>query len=268
MRSMNMDSNARRNAITALLFLSISFLWLPSALAADAHPDLTGIWTWDTDINKGPGRFDLVWPADPPFTKEGREKVAAYKALVAPKGESPSSYCLGMGMPGSTLASGGYPMEVIQRPEQVTLIQEAHSELRRIFINQPRVPKSDLFPTRNGYSTGRWEGDTLVVETSDLQESVDQGSAHSDAAHVIERFRLGRDAKGRKILTDELTLTDPGFYTQPVTVTKTWIAMKQGGRMLDYECNEPAWEDHLEQLAQQAAKAAVPPKPPAHSGSP
>lgn len=151
-------------------------------------------------------------------------------------------------------------MEVIQRPEQVTIIQEAHSELRRIFINQPRVAESDLFPTRNGYSTGRWEGDSLVVETSDLQESVDQGSAHSDAARVVERFRLGRDAKGRKILTDELTLTDPHFYTRPVTVTKTWIAMKPGGRMLDYECNEPTWEDHLEKLAEQAAKAGVPVK--------
>jgi hypothetical protein len=263
---MNTQSHARRGALTALVVIAVS--WLPSARAVTPHPDLTGIWTWDTDVNKGPGRFDLVWPANPPFTQEGREKVAAYQALVAPKGESPSSYCLGMGMPGSTLASGGYPMEIIQRPEQVTIIQEAHSELRRIFINQPRVPESDLFPTRNGYSTGHWEGDALVVETSALPEAVDQGSAHSEVAHVIERFRLGRDAKGRKILTDELTLTDPQFYTRPVTVTKTWIAMKKGGRMLDYECNEPTWQDHLEQLAQQAAKAGVPAKPPAHSGSP
>jgi hypothetical protein len=263
---MNAHLSSRSGAITAIAVLAVSSL--PSAWAADPHPDLTGIWTWDTDINKGPGRFDLVWPTDPPFTPEGRDKVAAYKALVAPKGESPSSYCLGMGMPGSTLASGGYPMEVIQRPEQVTIIQEAHSELRRIFINQPRVPESDLFPTRNGYSTGHWEADALVVETSALQESVDQGSAHSDSAHVVERFRLGRDAKGRKILTDELTLTDPQFYTRPVTVTKTWIAIKKGGRMLDYDCNEPAWQDHLEQLAHQAAKAAVPAKAPAHDGSP
>jgi hypothetical protein len=264
---MTTHSHAQRGVVTALLVLAVGS-WLPSARAADPHPDLTGVWTWDTDINKGAGRFILEWPTDPPFTKEGREKVAAYKALVAPTGETPSSYCLGMGMPGSTLASGGYPMEVIQRPEQVTILQEAHNEVRRIFVNQPRIPQSDLFPTRNGYSTGHWEGDALVVETSDMQESVDQGSAHSEVAHSVERFRVGRDAKGRKILTDELTLTDPQFYTRPVTVTKTWIAMKKGGRMLDYECNEPTWEDHLEQLAQQAAKAAVPVKAPAHTGSP
>jgi len=250
----------RRSAIIAFALLAAGAYAGSATPATDAHPDLTGIWTWDTDINKGPGRFILVWPDPPPFTKEGHDKVEAYKALVAPRGESPSSYCLGMGMPGSTLASGGYPMEVIQRPEQVTIIQEAHSELRRIFINQSRVPDSDLFPTRNGYSTGRWDGDTLVVDTTALEESVDQGSAHSELAHIMERFRLGRDAKGRKILTDELTLTDPRFYTRPVTVTKTWIAMKKGGRMLDYECNEPAWQDHLEQLAQQAAKAVVAPK--------
>jgi hypothetical protein len=186
---MNANSQARRRVAAALLTLCLSCG--SAAPAAEPHPDLTGVWTWDTDLHPGAGRFDLVWPADPPFTKEGREKVAAYRALVAPTGVTPSSFCLGWGMPASTLASGGYPMEVIQRPEQVTIIQEAHSELRRIFVNQPRIPASDLFPTRNGYSTGRWEGDTLVVETSDLQESVDQGSAHSDAAHIIERFRLG-----------------------------------------------------------------------------
>jgi hypothetical protein len=255
---MNAHSHARRCLAAVIVVCALCFSAVSAIRAAEPHPDLTGIWTWDTDIYPGAGRFVLVWPADPPFTKEAREKVAAYHALVAPTGETPSSFCLGSGMPASTLASGGYPMEIIQRPEQVTIIQEAHTEVRRIFVNQPRVPEDDLFPTRNGYSVGHWEGDTLVVETSNLQESVDQGSAHSDAAHVVERFRLGRDAKGRKILTDQLTLTDPVFYTQPVTVTKTWIAMKKGGRMLDYECNESAWDEHLDQLAKKAAKPADP----------
>jgi len=258
---MNANSRAGRWLAPALSAFVLCLAVTTEAAAPVEHPDLTGIWTWDTDLHPGAGRFDLVWPANPPFTKEARDKVAAYHALVDPKAETPSSYCLGMGMPGSTLASGGYPMEIIQRPEQITLIQEAHSEVRRIFLGS-RVPDSDLFPTRNGYSTGHWEGDTLVVETSFLQESVDQGSAHSDAAHIVEHFRLGRDAKGRKTLTDQLTLTDPVFYTQPVSVTKTWIAMKKGGRMLDYECNEETWDDHLQQLAKEAAaKGGQPVKP-------
>jgi hypothetical protein len=254
---MNVTSRAGRRLAPAVLAFSLCFCGgavSPAVAAEPPHPDLTGIWTWDTDLHPGAGRFDLVWPANPPFTPEAREKVTAYHALVDAKAETPSSYCLGMGMPASTLASGGYPMEVIQRAEQVTIIQEAHSELRRIFLGPPRVAQSDLFPTRNGYSTGRWEGDTLVVETSFVQESVDQGSAHSDAASILERFHLGHDAKGRKTLTDDLTLTDPRFYTRPVSVTKTWYAMKKGGRMLDYECNEEAWDDHLEQLAKQAVK--------------
>lgn len=251
---MNANSRAGRRLAPAVSAFVLCFPLMATAAAPTPHPDLTGIWTWDTDIHPGAGRFDLVWPANPPFTKEAHDKVAAYHALVDPKAETPSSYCLGMGMPGSTLASGGYPMEIVQRPEQVTVIQEAHSEIRRIFLGS-RVSDSDLFPTRNGYSTGHWDGDTLVVETSFLQESVDQGSAHSDAARIVERFRLGRDAKGRKTLTDQLTLTDPVFYTQPVSVTKTWIAMKKGGRMLDYECNEETWDDHLQQLAKAAAAA-------------
>jgi hypothetical protein len=202
---MNGNSRAGCRAMPAILFVCLCVLGAMSAVsgaesvpASAQRPDLTGIWTWDTDIHPGAGRFDLVWPANPPFTEEARQKVAAYHKLVDPRAETPSSFCLGMGMPGSTLASGGYPMEIIQRPEQVTILQEAHSEIRRIFIGQPRVPDSDLFPTRNGYSTGRWEGDTLVVETSFLQESVDQGSAHSDEARIVERFRLGRDAKGAR----------------------------------------------------------------------
>jgi hypothetical protein len=235
------------------LALALCAAHLPPAQAADSHPDLTGIWTWDTEVNKGAGRLNMVWPAEPPLKKEGQDKIAAFKALVAPTGESTSGFCLGSGMPSSTLQSGGYPMEIIQRPEQLTVIHEAHTEVRRIYIDQPRIAESDLFPTRNGYSTGHWEGDTLVVETSDLQESVDQTAAHSDVAHVVERFHLAPDAKGRKILADELTMTDPRFYTEPVTVTKTWLAAKQGSRMLDYDCNEPLWEDHLEQLAKRAA---------------
>src|SRR5690606_423815 len=118
------------------------------------------------------------------------------------------------------LGSGGYPMEIIQRPEQVTIIYEAHTEIRRIYIGAPPVDPADLVPSRNGYSTGYWDGDTLVVETIALKEAVDQMSAHSDEATILERYRLTRDEKGNRILTAELTLADLRFYTKPITVTK------------------------------------------------
>jgi hypothetical protein len=239
----------------ALLSRSIGVCALLAMQWAQAAqpPDLTGIWGWDPEQQRGAGRAVDLWPPNPPYTKEAKAKVDAYRALVEPTGDSPGGWCLGSGMPGSILGSGGYPMEIIQRPEQITIIQEEHNELRRIYIGGRKVDDKDLIPTRNGYSTGKWEGDTLVVETISLKEGIDQRSPHSDQAKIVERYKLTKDAKGRKILTAQVTVTDPQFYTQPVTVTKNWVAV-ENGRMLDYECNEPAWEEHLQKLAEAAKK--------------
>jgi hypothetical protein len=232
----------------AVLALTFAAGAVGSAAAEKTQPpDLTGIWTQYR--GSGPGRTDItsIWPRDPPLTKEAKEKVAEYRALVAPTGDTPGGFCLGAGMPASMLGSGGYPMEIIQRPEQITVIYEAHTEIRRIYMNGRKLAEDELIPSRNGYSTGRWEGDTLVVETIGLKEAIDQTSAHSEEAKIIERYRLTEE-NGQKVLTVEMTLTDPKFYTRPVTVTKKWAAAGLDVRMMLYECNEPAWEDHLEKL--------------------
>jgi hypothetical protein len=217
-------------------------------LAAESHPDFSGVWTWHR-VPGGP-RFARPWPKDPPFTEIAKQKIAAYHKLIDPTGETPGGYCVGTGMPGDMLGSGGYPMEVIQRPEQITIIYEAWTEIRRIYIDAKPVADKDLIPTRNGYSVGHWEGDTLVVETKSLEEQVDQAAAHSEQARVEERYSFTKDKDGKKLLTATLTMTDPVFYTAPVTVTKTWEPTDE--RMLNYDCTEPDWEDHLDQLRQKA----------------
>jgi hypothetical protein len=232
------------------LALSLTMVLAPSLYATNARPDFSGVWTWNREAGQA-GRNDASWPKDPPFTKEAKEKVDAYEALVAPSGATPGGYCVGYGMPAAMLGSGGYPMEIIQRPEQITVIYEAHTEIRRIYIGR-KIDARDIVPSRDGTSFGRWEGDTLVVETIGLKEAVDQNSAHSEEARIVERYRLGKDEKGRKILTAEMTMTDPRFYTKPVTATKKWLAA-ENGRMMPYDCTEPAWEDHLEKLRKEAA---------------
>ena len=114
------------------------------------------------------------------------------------------------------LGSGGYPMDIIQRPEQITIIYEAHGETRRVYFGSRNAEQKDRVPGRNGYSTGRWEGDTLVVETDNLVDQVDQQYAHSDEAKIVERYTLQpKDAQGRRVLKAEMVLTDPKFYTEP-----------------------------------------------------
>ncbi|MEJ1962578.1 MAG: DUF6152 family protein [Gammaproteobacteria bacterium] len=238
---------------------ALALTTLPSAWAADApKPDFSGVWTIyrPPGAPAGPGRADTgAFPRDPPFTPEAKAKVAEYHALVEPQGLTPGGACVGYGMPSAMLGSGGYPMEWIQRPEQVTVIYEAHSEIRRIYIGGPAPNPHDLIPSRDGNSFAHWEGDTLVVETFGLKEAVDQASAHSDKAKIAERYSIGKDDTGRKVLTAEMTLTDPAFYTKPVNATKKWLAV-ENGKLLPYDCTEPQWEDQLDKLRQESKDKA------------
>lgn len=236
--------------------------WIPlAALAAlapgmtsaaqSSPPDLSGIWSWHIEPGKSPfGRLSL----DLPLTPEGRRKVDEYRSIVGPD-DNPGAHCLGSGMPESMTFSGGYPMEIIQRPEQITIIYEAHSEIRRLYFGAKALPEADRVPSRNGYSTARWEGNTLVVETTSLKEQEDQSYPHSDQARITERYHLTNDAKGNRVLEVDWTLTDPVFYTRPVSSQKKWT-FDPKGVLLPYECNEEAWLDRLEELKKHKGQAA------------
>ena len=218
---------------------------LSIASAADQHPDFTGVWTTYNE----PGQAGGGRGAGPalPLTDGSKQKVAKYRSLVEPTGDTPGGYCLGTGMPGSMLGSGGYPMEVHQRPEQIIIVYEAHSEIRRVYLGDRIVPEADRLPGRNGHSSGRWEANTLVVETTNLVEQVDQRYPHSDKAKIVERYRLEKGANGQEVLVAEMTMTDPAFYTAPFTTVKKW-ARVPNGHLLPYECAEEAWLKRLEEL--------------------
>jgi hypothetical protein len=222
-----------------------------AALAADP-PDFTGVWTNAGRPAIGGARTGPP-PPPPPLKPEAKARLDAYQKLVAKSGDTPGGVCLGTGMPGSMLGSGGYPMEIIQRPEQITVIYEAHTEVRRFYFGDRNAPQEDRVPGRNGYSSARWEGDTLVVETDNLIDQVDQrNTSHSDQATIVERYRLdGKDEQGRRILVAEMTMTDPVFYTEPVRMEKRW-AQVPNGRLLPYECDEEVWRDRIEKLARDA----------------
>src|SRR5688500_662316 len=131
------------------------------ANAGSQRPDLSGVWT--TYRGQGGGRGGGA-QAELPYTDEAKRKTSEYQALVRPTGDTPGGYCLGTGMPGSMLGSGGYPMEIIQRPDQITIVYEAHNEVRRVYLGDRIVPEGDRLPGRNGHSTGRWEDRKSGVE--------------------------------------------------------------------------------------------------------
>jgi len=217
----------------------------------DGRPDFTGVWTtYRGSSGRGgapaAGAFNRDGGGQAILTPLAQEKVAAYRAVTQGTNHSPGAYCVGSGMPASMTGSGGYPMEILQHPRQINVTYEAHKEIRRIYIGDHGYNLDEIFPERNGFSVARWEGDTLVVETTHLVEQVDTSAPHSEEAKIVERYTLGIE-DGRRVITNEWTMTDPVFLTQPMTGVKRWQEL-EGGRLLNYECTEPQWADIVERL--------------------
>lgn len=251
-KAMRPRSAARRAA--ALIGAPLAALaWLGSCTAAAAeHPDFSGV--WGTYREAGAGRGFARGPtwSDLPLTSAARDKLEAYHALVDPTSDQPGAYCLGYGMPSAMLLSGGYPMQIVQTDDLILVVFEAYEEVRWIYLKN-RVKETDLFPERDGYSFGHWEEDKLVVETTHLTESPDQRQfPHSDQARIVEEYQLTSTSDGRQVLVAQMTMTDPVFYTKPVTAEKKW-QLRADARLLPYQCNEPTWEAHLQKLREQAA---------------
>ncbi len=100
--------------------------------------------------------------------------------------------CVPYGVP-TMMSVAIYPVEIIQTPKQVTIIAEAFSEVRRVYMDRPQAKIEDVAPGYYGRSVGHWEGDTLVVDTVGIKTSVNgyRGMPHSDQMRVTERFQPG-----------------------------------------------------------------------------
>jgi hypothetical protein len=216
------------------------------AIQAQEHPDFSGAWT---TYRGTPQAGAFTAPAGgPKLNAEAQAAVADYQAVTEGTDYSAGNACVGGGMPSSMLGSGGYPMEIIQRPEQLFVIYEAHSEMRRFFIDDEAQDPANFFPERNGYSTAHWEGDHLIVETVNLKTQVDTRYPHSNQATIREEYYFDTpQADGTKVLAAELTLTDPLWLEEPFTTTKRWQAMDDY-HVATYECAEPKWLDDMERL--------------------
>jgi hypothetical protein len=243
-------------ALAALFaVLVFAFMHEGERLEAQSRPDFTGVWTDYVDPQQpggaGVGRGAAL---ELPLTPDARRKVEAYRKLVEPTGDTPGAYCLGPGMPSVIFGGATYPMEIIHRPEQITIIYELHNDVRRLYLGSRNVPEPDRLPGRNGYSAAHWEGDTLVVETTKLVEQVDQRYPHSDRAQVVERYQLTTSARGERVLVIVMTMTDPVFYTRPVSGQKKWVEVPNG-HLLPYDCAEEGWRKRLDELGQRATEA-------------
>jgi hypothetical protein len=179
--------------------------------------------------------------APPPLKPEYR---AAYDAVQKKAREAEARgepiagqavQCLPQGMPSMMLAI--FPMEVLQTRGQLTIIQEAFNQVRRIYIGAEPVAIEDAEPTFAGHSTARWDGDTLVVDTVGVKDYVTfRNVPHSSEMRIREQIRvLDKDH-----FEDDITITDPKYLTEP------WSFAFQFQRKPDYRIYEYVCEDNRE----------------------
>jgi hypothetical protein len=129
--------------------------------------------------------------------------------------DNPDAHCLPMGM--MQFHYHPEPRKMIQTPQVIVILYEANAGIRQIFTDGRPLPGKDADPWWYGYSTGHWEGDTLVVQSAgfrDLGWLDVEGSPLSDTAKITERYR--RPDFGH--LEIEVTIDDPKAYTKPFTV--------------------------------------------------
>jgi hypothetical protein len=180
--------------------------------------DVTGSWSWDNSF-AGAG-FDP--PEDLKLTPYGQMHYdAAMKALAEGKVyRNDIGLCWPIGMPIMMLRA--WPVHMIQIPNGIYMVQELMNELRVIFMDGREHTDPDIaVPSFAGESIGHWEGDTLVIDTTNFVDehhwvNERRGLPGSDALHIVERIRM-IDAN---TLQDELTFEDPKVYEGKWTVTK------------------------------------------------
>ena len=128
--------------------------------------------------------------------------------------DNPDAHCLPIGL--MQLHQHPQPRKIIQTPAVIVILYEAQGGVRQIFTDGRPLPK-DPQPWWYGYSIGKWDGDTLVVETTGFRDDVwldVEGSPLTSAGKMIERFR--RVDYGH--LDIQITVDDPKAYTKPWTV--------------------------------------------------
>lgn len=148
--------------------------------------------------------------------------------------DNPDAHCLPLG--NLQLHTHPQPRKIIQTADLVVVLYEGNSGVRQIFTDGRSSPASDPQPWWFGYSSGRWMGDTLVVETTGFRDGgwLDvNGSPLTDRGRTIERFH--RTSYG--FLDLEITVDDPKAYTRPWTVTIKQRLMPDD-ELIEFVCAE------------------------------
>jgi len=214
----------------------------PVPRAADGKPDLSGIWRVDT-----PRYNENLLPpgTDAPMLPTAAE---LYKRRVATMGyDRPMTRCMPHGVP-DAMTVPGLPFKILQVPGVTLVLFEEFHVYRQLFTDGRQLPV-DPDPAWYGYSVGRWEGETFVVETAGFKEGSwldNSGHPHTEALKLTERFR--RINFGRLELV--VTVNDPNAYSRPWTSDTLRFNLQPDTELLEHLCENNRDLEHLQEIWQ------------------
>ncbi len=244
--------SSRKLGSIACMLVAFAGLDVAAQRAASIPPDITGAYERYGNIfgprTEAQQKDPTIPPPNPPpplkpeYLKQWQARVQAAREAEA-KGQPLATgytHCLPDGMP--SMMAAMFPIEFLQSKGQVTVIEEAFTQIRRILLDRPQKAIDDVEPGFYGHSVGHWEGDTLVVDTVGIKEEVRyQNAPHSKQLRIKERIRL----VAPNILWNEITMEDP------VTLEKPWTVRYAYRRMPDYTLLEYICEDNREYADEQ-----------------
>jgi len=218
---------------------------------SDGKPDLSGLWQTNGappdilarllpggngDGSEAPSQYflNLLEGAKPGESPLLPAVAGAYQQRTRDfTKDSPISHCLPTGIPLVEYAPA--PFKIIQTPGLIVMIYERDTTFRQIFTDGRKLP-ADPTPLWMGSSVGKWDGDTLVVETAGLNDRAwldARGHTHSDALHLTERFH--RIDFGH--MEEQITFDDPKTFAKPFSITLKQT-LQADTDLLESYCNE------------------------------
>lgn len=215
----------------------------PTPRTPDGKPDLSGLWHADSNryLENLPGDGAEA-PMLPWAEKLYKER------LTTEAGDKPQVHCLPHGVPDAMLV-GDIPFKIVETPGQVTILYEEFDQFRQIFTDGrtlPKDPNSDWFDYRAwlGYSVGKWEGDTFVVDTTGFREGTwldNGGHPHTDQLYIVERFR--RPNFGNMEL--DINITDPKAYSKPWNAATVHFKLEPDAELIEHLCENETDAVHI-----------------------
>jgi len=206
----------------------------PAPKLADGTPDLSGVWMGGSPVASLADGLPLGETI--PILPEAQ----AIKNSRQTK-DDPVYNCLPSGVPRGTM----YPWKIVQTPKRIYFLYEGNiHSYREIYMDRASHPSGDRSnPTWFGDSIGRWDGNTLVVDTVGFNDRTwldGLGHPHTERLHVVERYtRLNMGT-----LQNVITIDDPGAYARPFVVTFS-ARLLAGWELMEYICNENNNTEHL-----------------------